>query len=615
MSFFSELKRRNVIRMAGLYLIGSWLITQVLDTILPMFGAPEWIARSMVILLGIGFIPAIAIAWIFELTPEGLKRDSEIVAEHSIAPQTGRKMERLILVLFALALLFLVFDKFVLTPQRETELVAQTTQQIANNSDSKINSHSIAVLPFVNMSGDKNNEYFSDGISEEILNVLARVPSLQVAARTSSFSFKGKNKEVPEIARELKVRLVLEGSVRKQGERVRITAQLIDASDGYHLWSQTYDRDLSDIFAVQDEIAAQIVAELKLKLEPKNQTKRSSGTKDIKAYDLYLRGMALWQKRGEDNLWQAKDLLEAAIAEDPKFAQAWGGLALTYAVLPDYSAKISRDQAGVLGLRAAEHSIILDPTLPEAYAALSSRDNRPGGDAVTIALLRRAIELRPSFATAYQWLGTKLVPVGEIEDGLAASKKALELDPLSTIVANNYAQMLLIVGRNKDAIAACLPSLQYNSQSELCTQILSMAYLLDGNREKSAELFNLWAKQSPIKGAKKQVAELFAALHGSNNRHSFAVQLSQFDSKSAYDIDSGNILDYFQIPPLLILLGEKELAIEYIVSRNLDTTPALSWGMLQPVMDPIRCDPRFLKAIKDRNYSDLRAEKLCQDHD
>ena len=615
MSFFSELKRRNVLRMAGLYLIGSWLITQVADTILPMFGAPDWIARSMVIILGIGFIPAIAIAWIFELTPEGLKRDSEVDSEQSIAPQTGRKMERLILVLFALTLLFLIFDKFILSPQRETELVEQTTEQISNQSKSKINPHSIAVLPFVNMSGDKNNEYFSDGISEEILNVLARVPSLQVAARTSSFSFKGENKEIPEIAKELNVRLVLEGSVRKQGERVRITAQLIDASNGYHLWSQTYDRDLRDIFAVQDEIAAQIVSELKLRLEPKNQTKRHSGTKNIKAYDLYLRGNALWQKRGDDNLWQAKDLFEAAIAEDSKFVQAWGGLALTYAVLPDYSNKISYTDAILFGHRAALHTLILDANLPEAYAALSSLEFLTAGNTISIALLNRAIELRPSFATAYQWLGTLLVPLGKIEEGLAAGKKALELDPRSTIVANNYAQMLMIVGRNKDAISTCLPSLQYAPQSELCSSVLAMAYLLDGNRKKSREFFNIWANQSPIKGAKKQVTELFMALQDGNNRHSFALQLSQADSKSAYDIDSGNMIDYFQIPTLLILLDEKQLALQYISLASTQRMGALSWGMLPPVMDPIRCEPRFQKIIRDKNFIDLRAEKLCQDND
>src|SRR5256886_6044725 len=226
-SFFAELKRRNVIRFAGLYLVGSWLLVQVAGTVLPMFGAPEWLPRSIVILLAIGFLPALIFSWVFELTPEGLKRDEDVAPEKSIAPQTARRMDRMIIVVLVLALAYFAFDKFVLTPKREAA-------RVAAESTSAVDAHSIAVLPFVNMSGDAANEYFSDGISEEILNVLARTPELHVAARTSSFSFKGKTQEIPAIARELNVRMVLEGSVRKQDDRVRITAQLIEAMGGCH---------------------------------------------------------------------------------------------------------------------------------------------------------------------------------------------------------------------------------------------------------------------------------------------------------------------------------------------------------------------------------------------
>ncbi|MEO5629646.1 MAG: hypothetical protein ABIQ62_07765, partial [Thermomonas sp.] len=264
MNFIAELKRRNVIRMAGLYLVGAWLIAQVAQTILPAFEVPNWVMRAIIIVLALGFVPAVIFAWVFELTPGGIKRDENVDRSASIAPQTARRMDRILLLVSVLAVGYFAFDKFVLAPQRNTELVAETTEKIDAATASKqstVNPNSIAVLPFVNMSGEKANEYFSDGISEEILNVLAQIPKLQVAARTSSFSFKGVGKEVPQIARELKVRMVLEGSVRKQGERVRITAQLIDASNGFHVWSQTYDRDLKDIFAIQDEIAKAIADE------------------------------------------------------------------------------------------------------------------------------------------------------------------------------------------------------------------------------------------------------------------------------------------------------------------------------------------------------------------
>src|SRR5438128_10394859 len=247
MSIFSELKRRNVIRMAGLYLVGAWLLVQVAGTVLPMFGAPDWLPRSVVILLALGFVPALIFSWVFELTPEGLKRDADVAPEESVAPQTARRMNRTIIAVLLLALGYFAFDKFVLTPKRDAALVAA-------ESTSTVDEHSLAVLPFVNMSGDIANEYFSDGISEEILNVLARTPELHVAARTSSFSFKGKTQEIPEIARELNVRMVLEGSVRKQEDRVRITAQLIDAKRGFHVWSQPYVRKLQGILTIHAEI-------------------------------------------------------------------------------------------------------------------------------------------------------------------------------------------------------------------------------------------------------------------------------------------------------------------------------------------------------------------------
>jgi len=382
MSLFAELKRRNVIRFAGLYLVGAWLLVQVSGTVLPMFGAPEWLPRTIVILLALGFIPALIFSWVFELTPEGLKRDEDVAPEESIQPQTARRMDRMIIAVLVLALGYFAFDKFVLTPKRDAA-------RAAAESTSAVDAHSIAVLPFVNMSGDTANEYFSDGISEEILNVLARTPELHVAARTSSFSFKGKTLEVPTIARELNVRMVLEGSVRKQEDRIRITAQLIDAKSGFHLWSQTYDRKLQDIFAIQDEIAKAIGKELEVKLvRPSDAGKTSAGTTNLAAYDLYLRGIALWQTRRGDALWQALDLFEKAAAADPEFAPAYAGQALVYAVISDYSGRITAAEAFARATDLATRTMALDPTLPEPYAALGSVADAELRRATADALLR-----------------------------------------------------------------------------------------------------------------------------------------------------------------------------------------------------------------------------------
>ncbi|HEY8010572.1 MAG TPA: hypothetical protein VIE67_06185, partial [Rudaea sp.] len=248
MSLLAELKRRNVIRMAGLYLVGAWLVTQVASTVFPAFDVPGWVLRALIIVLVLGFVPALIFSWVFELTPEGLKRDAEVKPGESIAPSTARQIDRLIIVVLICALVYFAVDKFLLTSRRDNVAATPataTSEQVktvplAANAIPEIDKDpSIAVLPLVNMSSDKEQEYFSDGISEELLNLLAKVPKLRVIARTSSFSFKGKEVAIPEIARALNVAALLEGSVRKSGDKVRITVQLIRASDSSHLWSET----------------------------------------------------------------------------------------------------------------------------------------------------------------------------------------------------------------------------------------------------------------------------------------------------------------------------------------------------------------------------------------
>ena len=300
MTFISELKRRNVIRMAGLYLVGAWLVTQVAGTVLPMFGAPDWIARSVVLLLAIGFVPAMVFAWIFELTPDGLKRDADVADEVSIAPQTGRRIDRAIIAVLAVALLYFGVDKFVLAPRREAAMVALASQPVPAAAPAKpaaaaSQELSLAVLPFVNMSTDAENEFFSDGLSEEILNSLARIDGMQVVGRTSSFQFKGKNQDLRDIGKALGVATVLEGSVRRDGERARITAQLVRTSDGIHLWSQTYDRTLDDSLAVQLDIAEKVAGVLQVVLDDGQRSKmRAAGVKDVDAFIAYQKGLKLY---------------------------------------------------------------------------------------------------------------------------------------------------------------------------------------------------------------------------------------------------------------------------------------------------------------------------------
>ena len=277
MNFIAELKRRNVIRMAGLYLVGAWLITQVAATLLPVFEAPGWVMKTIVGILATGFIPAMMFAWIFELTPEGLKRDAEVAPDQSIAPHTARKMERSILLIFAIALVFFAFDKFYLAPKRNAALLTNN-EQTAKASDTP---RSIAVLAFDDLSAEGDQAYLAEGVSEELLNLLARIDGLKVAARTSSFKFKDSKADIGEIGRALNVDAVLEGSVRKSGNEIRVTAQLIKVSDGFHLWTGSYQRKLDDIFVVQDEISTAIVAALRLELDPNAPAVR---TANVAAY-------------------------------------------------------------------------------------------------------------------------------------------------------------------------------------------------------------------------------------------------------------------------------------------------------------------------------------------
>src|SRR5712691_5222474 len=244
-SFFSELKRRNVIRVAGLYLVGAWLLIQVASTVLPTFDVPSWALRGLIITLGLGFIPALIFSWVFELTPQGLKRDAEVTPEQSIAPQTARRMDRMIIAVLVLALAYFGFDKWVLAPRREA--APSHPALLPNELPSTASAKSIAVLPFENLSEDKANTYFADGIQEEILTRLAKIADLKVISRTSTQQYQSKPGNLSEIAKQLGVANILEGSVQKAADQVRVNVQLIQAASDSHLWADTYDRKLVDI--------------------------------------------------------------------------------------------------------------------------------------------------------------------------------------------------------------------------------------------------------------------------------------------------------------------------------------------------------------------------------
>src|SRR5437016_4425435 len=385
MSFFAELKRRNVIRFAGLYLVGAWLLVQVAGTVLPMFGAPDWLPRSIVILLAIAFVPALIFSWVFEMTPQGLKRDEDVPPEESIAPRTARRMNRMIIAVLVIALGYFVFDKFVLTPRRNAALVAATKKSFAaqpsTEPKSAASAKSVAVLAFDNLSDDKGSEYFSDGISEELLTVLQKIPGLHVAARTSAFSFKGKNATAQEIGQKLGVAHLVDGSVRKAGDVVRIAARLTQANTGEEQWSENYTRNLKDVFAVQTEIAQTIVEQLrgqltggaanpttKAEIQAEVRAAVKGGTKNVDAHQHYLQGRFYTHRHSEKSTGEALAEYQRAVELDPSFALAWAGLSETHLWYCSFSTQGLADFDAHLAKarEAAGRALAIEPNLPEA---------------------------------------------------------------------------------------------------------------------------------------------------------------------------------------------------------------------------------------------------------
>ncbi|MEO8161036.1 MAG: hypothetical protein ABI588_06425, partial [Arenimonas sp.] len=598
MKLLAELQRRKVFKVAGAYAVVGWLLIQVAATIGPQLNLPEWAPRLITFLILLGFPIALVVAWVFDVTPGGVKLDASVSGSKRVFAAAA--------VMAALALGW-YFHGRSLASTSASALTSSPTPEFSANA------HSIAVLPFVNMSDDKDNQYFSDGISEEILNVLAGTPELLVAARTSSFSFRDGKKELPEIARELKVRMVLEGSVRKQGERVRITAQLIDASNGYHVWSQTYDRDLKDIFAIQDEIAKAITDELKVKLDGVAGPKASSrGTRNVQAHDLYLRGSDLWRKRREAGLWQALDLFQKAAALDPEFAEAYAGQANVYVILPDWSARISYGESLARALDSAERAGGLDATLPEPYIALGYLADGDRRRETAAALYRRAIALRPSYATAYQWFGNSLWSGGRLAQGVAMLERASALDPRSEIIANNHGMALIAAGRFADAKALCAPMLKSTPASHPCLESTGFAALQAGEFSEARTAFAGYAAVTNP-GAKAEVSEVFDALQGHGDRHAIAVRLANFLPQSSNDPNSGNAFQPYVITTLLALLGEPKLALSNLQAwAETDRAGMSEWAVMQPALGQLHCDLEFVALVKRMKTIDPHHAELCR---
>jgi tetratricopeptide (TPR) repeat protein len=405
--------------------------------------------------------------------------------------------------------------------------------------------------------------------------------------------------------------MVLEGSVRRQGEQVRVTAQLVDARSGFHVWSETYDREMKDIFAIQDEIARAIGEKMKVQVvEAVAAAGVKPDTRNLTAYDHYLRGLALWQRRREAELWQAVEEFEQSIAADPGFASAYGGLALVHAVIADYSSRIHYEEAYARATDAAEMALALDPTLPEPYAALATIAVFERRRVTAQALFNRAIALRPSFATAYQWMGTGLMASGDPAAGLAALERATALDPRSVIVADNHAFVLFALGRYAEGRSVCERIIAFAPEFFGCQIRAGFAELLLGRHE-SARSFLLSAAATLNPGAEPLVHTLVDTLEGRGDRLAVAQRLAQFAPLDYVDPRSDTIFSDTEIPALLVLLGAPDLALDYLDDHSRQPISTLPWTMMLPALDPLRCQSRFREIQKRLAIDDQRAAKQC----
>jgi TolB-like protein len=463
MSFIGELKRRNVMRVAVLYFVSAWLLLQATDVLSSLLPVPEWTGSLVFLLLLLGLPPALIFAWVYEMTPDGLKREKDVDRGRSITPETGKKINTVIIVLLVLAIGGMVVDRLLPEAAPPSAVVLATDAEV-----DAVPRNSIAVLPFADLSEEGDQQFFTDGLSEELLNLLVRVDGLRVASRTSAFAFRDSSLGIPQIANSLGVAHVLEGSVRKSGDRIRITAQLIDATTDRHLWSDNFDRELVDIFSIQDEIGSAIVNALRdeLGLAGPADVDVAASTSNMDAYALYLEAREKFIRR--EDLLGSIDLFRQALDLDPGFARAWEGLAAAEIVAEDW---IFDDGVDHLprAFEAAEKALSLDPSLSLAHAVLGLYESSANLDYLAAEdFYRKAVELDSKNTSAWLWYGIAMNDLGFFGKAEKALRTCIDIDPGYLNCRHHLSLSLLAQNRTEEALAAFEPTLDadFHSVSE-----------------------------------------------------------------------------------------------------------------------------------------------------
>ena len=581
MGLFEELKRRNVFRVAVAYVIVGWILLQVAENLGPALHLPEWLHSGVAFVILLGFPLAILFAWAFEMTPDGIKREKDVERDESITSQTGHKLNGVIAGLLALAVAYIFYDTFIASDEPPPAAVSAdvaTPEPQTLQGDTQPASNTIAVLPFLNMSDDADNEYFADGITEELLNLLAKIPELRVTSRSSSFSFKGQIPDIPTVAEKLGVAHVLEGSVRKAGNKVRITAQLIEAATDTHLWSETYDRELTDIFAVQDEISATVVERLHVTLLGEQPKARVA---EIDAYNFYLRGLYA-SKQGDANAWRTSgEMARQSIAVDPDYAPAWVLLA---ASLRDAANAGNIDlHEGTREARAAlQRAIELDPLNVQAWAWMAYIQMAYDYDwQGAYESAQELVRLNGGDSVALISASNTYRAIGDIDGAVSLANRAVEVDPLnypymSTTTVN------LVVARDYRAAEE-----EYRRYIELVPDARAararIAYwvLLPQGRLEEADVF---ARSSPYEDH-RAVAEAMVA-------HALGQQQRSDAAKQILVDDHADHLAY-QIAEVCAYRGEIDEAFAWLQRAYETKDGGISYLIIDPILEVLHDDPRW----------------------
>jgi TolB-like protein/tetratricopeptide (TPR) repeat protein len=581
-NFFSELKRRNVYKVAIAYGVVAWLLIQVATQVFPFFEVPNWGIRLIVLFIVIGCPVALILAWAFELTPEGIKRTDEIEPERR---SRNRAWIYVVVIAGAISIGLFFLGRFTAAPKQ--------------SASADLSLKSIAVLPFENLSRDPDNAYFADGIQEEILTRLSKIADLKVISRTSTQRFKSAPDNLLEIAKQLGVANILEGSVQRSADQVRVNVQLIKAATDAHLWADTFDRKVTDVFAVESEIAKAVADTLQAKLSGTEQSAITARpTENSEAHDLYLKGRYFFGKRTADDLKRAIDYFNQALAKDSNYAPAYAGLADSYVLLPQYSRESSAELFPK-ARAAAEKALALDNTLSEAHASLGLLLATLSTSGINLREsereFERAIALNPNYAPAHHWYGFGvLLPLGEFDRAIAEVKRALELDPFSAIMNANLGFCYLYARRYSEAIAQFRKAAELDPSSPAPHLGLGEAYELSGQREQAITEYeragNLFSQLTHIPPTSDNFLPSLAGRYVLKGERAKALQLLDHykgPTQRGAAPDFAVALDY-------VRLGDNNKAIDWLERSYQNKEPGFLEDIkVNPLLDPLRGDPRF----------------------